>query len=40
MAIKINSMDFDEDQIKEYAVIGAVVLVVVCLGCCLIKKCC
>jgi len=31
MAIKINSMDFNEDQIKEYAVIGSVVLVAVWL---------
>ena len=40
MTIKIENMDFDEDQIKEYAVVGAVVLAIVCIGCCVFKKCC
>ena len=40
MAIKIKNMNFDEDQIKEYALIGGVVLAATCLICCICKKCC
>ena len=33
-------IDMDEDTIKDYVIIGAVILVVVCLGCCVLKKMC